>query len=840
MGAGVILRGSSMSAAAAPARPALVRASAGALAPRARAALLPLFLVSAAAVGFENALTRFFAVAKWSQYGYWVISIVMAGFAFAGVAAALFQGPMARAGVWLRALLPAAMVLAAAAGFHFTAANPFNPLALQNLATWAPQAGLIGRYYLCLLPFFFLAGLYISLVFMLNPREIGRVYAYDLIGAGAGAALVLGLMFVLHPFSLAAALLVPLAAAAWLQPGRGRWLGAIAATLALAGGEALLLDGAAPAVNDFKAVYAPLHTPGARLAAEVRSPQGYYQLLDDFTERVDTDVSNDAGLIGLPGPPRSFGLYRDGDRIAALPAPAAPDMRYAAASLSAGPYALGLAPRVLLVGASGGFRVKEALSLGARQVDVVEPEPELRRALVRGLGPSGPLAPDPRVRILAAPAMAVVSAAPPGGYDLIDLSADLLDASDENRTSFTAQALAGDLRALTPAGMVSIPVSIRDFPVYALRVLATARAAMLQAGIADPGAHVLVYRSAWNVRVLVSRTAWDGPRIAALRRFCDRLSFDISYAPGLDVAAARAGLYNDLPRVSFATGQIVSRGPDDAIADEAALVLQGRPAPSARDFNLSPVTLDRPDVHAVLRLSRPDTLLARIEILPQAEIGAVVNLVVLAQAVVIAAAVLALPLLVPGRVRTEAKGRRWALVYFPALGLGFLFLELYLIEKAAFYLNDRTSAFALVLSGMLVFSGLGALMAGRLSAHPRWAVLLAAAVVAAWSAWAFRHGEAFLLSTLSLPWTWRAGLVLAAAAPLAFALGLPFPIGLARVGEGGFLPWAWGLNGAFSVVSTPLANLVARQAGFSRLLVLAAVLYILAALVLLWSRRVLR
>ena len=44
-------------------------------------------------------------------------------------------------------------------------------------------------------------------------------------------------------------------------------------------------------------------------------------LLDDFTERVDTDVSNNAGLLGVDGPPRSFGLYRDGNRIAALPQP---------------------------------------------------------------------------------------------------------------------------------------------------------------------------------------------------------------------------------------------------------------------------------------------------------------------------------------------------------------------------------------------------------------------------------------------------------------------------------------------------------------------------------------
>src|SRR6516165_2767778 len=74
----------------------------------------------------------------------------------------------------------------------------------------------------------------------------------------------------------------------------------------------------------------------------------------------------------------------------------------------------------------------------------------------------------------------------------------------------------------------------------------------------------------------------------------------------------------------------------------------------------------------------------------------------------------------------------------------------------------------------------------------------------------------------------RAALVLVALAPVSVALGLPFPLGLARTGSGALLPWAWGLNGAFSVVATPLANLIARETGFSRVLLCAAVLYVIA------------
>ena len=59
----------------------------------------------------------------------------------------------------------------------------------------------------------------------------------------------------------------------------------------------------------------------------------------------------------------------------------------------------------------------------------------------------------------------------------------------------------------------------------------------------------------------------------------------------------------------------------------------------------------------------------------------------------------------------------WPALYFPALGLGFLFIEIFLIDKAAFYLNDYSSAFALVLTAMLIFSGLGSMIAGRCAGH---------------------------------------------------------------------------------------------------------------------------
>jgi hypothetical protein len=762
--------------------------------------LLPLFLVSFATVGFEIALTRYFAVAKWSEYGYWVISIVLAGFALSGVAMALARDAFAKRGATLLNYLPALLIATAAAGFWFTTAIPFNPLQLQNQATLWPQLGNIGLYYAALLPFFFSAGIYISLSFVRNPTSIGWVYGFDLLGAGLGALAALALMFAVHPFALLPCLLIPLALAGL---GKAK-LPTLAALLALAGGETLLLTNDTPDFNDYKAIYAPMHVPDSRTLQTIRSPRGLYMLLDDFTEHVDTDVSNNAALLGLPGPPTSFGLYRDGNRLAAVPKGPI-DAGYAPATLAALPYALHPDARALLAGTSGGFRIAELKALGAANIDAIESDPVIRASL-----PPTVLADSP------------IAAARPGRYDIIDISADFLDTAETNTSAFAAGAIATYLAALPPDGLLSLPVSIREFPAYALRVLATIRAAL-----PDAQSRVLVVRSAWNVRILVSPTPLSPATIQAARAWAEARSFDVSYFPGIE-AAPRAEIFNDLPAVSFASGTVTSGdGAHDAIADEAGAILRGEPTQSAAEFDLAPITYDRPAFYAALRLDHVALLLQRLELLPQQEIGPLINLAVLAQAVVIALIVLAVPAMGGRRLRASGPGVWRAILYFSALGLGFLFLEIFLIERASFYLNDRTSGFALVLTSMLIFSGLGAMLETRV-ARPHRALAIAVAIVLAWGALMLLALQPFLLATLSLPWPIRAALVVLAVAPPSLALGLPFPLGLARMGTGAFLPWAWGLNGAFSVIATPLANLVALGFGYAWVLLAALVLYVLA------------
>lgn len=190
-----------------------------------------------------------------------------------------------------------------------------------------------------------------------------------------------------------------------------------------------------------------------------------------------------------------------------------------------------------------------------------------------------------------------------------------------------------------------------------------------------------------------------------------------------------------------------------------------------------------------------------------------------------------MPLVGGSRIRSAGVSVWRAAIYFAALGLGFLFIELYLIERASFYLNDRTSGFALVLTAMLIFSGLGSLLSEQLATRPRLGIDIAIGVIVVWCVAVSMFLQDGMLATLDQDFVVRAALVIVVVAPVSVALGLPFPLGLSRAGSGGFLPWAWGLNGAFSVVSTPLANLISLQAGYNVVLLSALSLYVVANIV---------
>jgi hypothetical protein len=792
--------------------------------------LVPLFLVCLASIAYEISLTRFFAIASWSEYGYWVISMTMAGLAASGVAASLFSRTLMRTLPVLLPLLPILMLLAASLGWVWVTVVPFNPLELQNKQLWYDQLLNIAQYYAAIFPFFFMVGLYVSANFVLYSFRIGRVYAFDLAGAGLGAALLLALMFVVHPFWLVTCLLPALALAAWLElspvwPRMRVRVGALA-TLVIAEFATLLL--AQPRINEYKEVFAPMNTRDAKVLATVTSPKGLYQLLENFTERLDTDISNNPEIMAGAPMPSAYGLYADGNRLASLPRTTDVDTRYFVAALDALPYRLRAPENTLLLGAAGGFRIHEALRVGARRVVVLEPDNALRGALTRGIGPAPPFPVDERVSIRDTSPLATRVIAREGPFDVIDITREFLAQSDTNRAALAVEVLGDYVRMLKPGGTLSIPVSIREFTVYAVKMFGTVREGLRRAGIAEPDKHVVIYRSAWNVRILLSATPWTPEAIAAVEKFCDERSFDVVFPPKRD-GGTRA-VYNELPVISFDITEAQPAG-SDPISEEAQAAIAGQVSPYHAFFKLTPPSLDRPYFNAVLPLMRIETILDRIELVPREELVYLINLAVLAQALVIAAVVLLMPLLTRRGDALPIGRFAKSVVYFAGLGLGFLTLEIYLIEKASQYLHDRVFAFGLVLAAMLVCSGAGSLLAERVRAKPRTWLGIAVVTVLLWCELAFIGLDPLLIATATEPLAIKVAILVVVALPVSIALGMPMALGLGQFygNRLAFLPWAWAVNGACSIISTPLANLLAITVGLKALLLLGAALYAIVA-----------
>jgi hypothetical protein len=359
-------------------------------------------------------------------------------------------------------------------------------------------------------------------------------------------------------------------------------------------------------------------------------------------------------------------------------------------------------------------------------------------------------------------------------------------------------------------------------------MFATAREGLRRAGIAEPDKHVVIYRSAWNVRILLSATPWTPEAIAAVEKFCDERSFDIVFPPKPD--GSRRSVYNELPVISFDITEAQPAG-SDPISEEAQAAIAGQVSPYHAFFKLTPPSLDRPYFNAVLPLSRVETILDRIELVPREELVYLINLAVLAQALVIAAVVLLMPLLTRRGDALPIGRFAKSVVYFAGLGLGFLTLEIYLIEKASQYLHDRVFAFGLVLAAMLVCSGTGSLLAEHVRAKPRTWLGIAVVTVLIWCELAFVGLDPLLIATATEPLPIRVAILVLITLPVSIALGMPMALGLGQFyGKRlAFLPWAWAVNGACSIISTPLANLLAITVGLKALLLLGAALYAIVA-----------
>jgi hypothetical protein len=247
-------------------------------------------------------------------------------------------------------------------------------------------------------------------------------------------------------------------------------------------------------------------------------------------------------------------------------------------------------------------------------------------------------------------------------------------------------------------------------------------------------------------------------------------------------------------------------------------------------FDITPVNDERPFFYHFYRL---DKIVSIYESMgkkwqPFVE-GAYLVPIVFIQALVLSVVFILMPLLRFKRLRAMP-GRSKLLAYFLFLGLGYMFIEIVFIQKFILFLGHPVYAVSTVLFSLLTFSGLGSYFSGRLKCclrRPLIFILLlicAAAVVYAVSLPILL--DEFLGQDLAV----RLLISVATIIPIAFLMGMPFPLGISLTNERypELIPWTWAVNGCASVLGSILPVIIALSAGFSTVLLLGGLVYLAA------------
>ena len=367
------------------------------------------------------------------------------------------------------------------------------------------------------------------------------------------------------------------------------------------------------------------------------------------------------------------------------------------------------------------------------------------------------------------------------------------------------------LNSLSPTGIFTVS---RWFEPQAVsettRLLALGVASLVDAGVADPHAHLILVTQGRVATLLVSRSPFTAADAAAVERVVGEMGFSVQVSPWMEAKdprleqIAKARTAQEIDTIAAADSDFDFSAPTDA-----------RPY----FFNmLKPRAIFR---HGVFRdggivagnLRATTTLLG-----------------LLALASVLVGAIVLWPLVQAGRPDLPGPVFRSALAYFAIIGLGFMLIQIPMLQRFSIYLGHPTYTFSIVLFLMILAAGLGSFMSDRIGltrgAPLRLPLGISALVLA----------ETLLIQTAidrTMGWQLpgRTAVVAAFIVPLAFALGMCFPIGMRLVGRHSdrITAWMWGVNGASGVIASILAVMGSMWLGINSSLFLAAALYALLA-----------
>jgi predicted membrane-bound spermidine synthase len=763
-----------------------------------RVRFLGVALVSLATLALELTLTRLFSATMFYHFAFLAISLALFGSGASGVFLYVLRPRLEGEGTGrLLALFSALYAVATVAALLVILSHPLSPVA-PGLSTLASLAWIYGA---AALPFFF-AGCVVTLAVTAWARDITRLYLFDLGGAAAGClALVpmLGLLGAVDAVLLVAAIAL---LAGFLLSGR-RWrLGLLAAAAALVAGN---------------------HATGwigLRESKGLSEDIVLFSKWNSFSRVTVTRTGDPDELLVFIDSDAATILFRDASDL---------DRHRDLADRAEGlAYQLGGREKVLVIGPGGGLDVILARLHGAKDVTAVEVNPIVARDVVSAepfRTYSGRLYEQPGVRLVVDEGRSFLRRSRES-YDLI--AATMVDtwaataagafALSENNL-YTVEAFSDYLDRLSPGGVLSMNRWYQDPPDQLLRIVALGRAALAARGEADAGRHFVIVRGPregmplTTATVLLKRSPFTDAEVESIEAFARRRELELLYTP-------RTRPASDLTRL------VTARDP--------AAVWRASPN------DVSPTTDDRPFFFQTVR---PGSVLskrwARGE-WRRTNLGTLVlsGLVVIT-AFVVVAFVLGPLLLVRRRLAGTARRARLPfLLYFACLGAGFIVVEVVLVQKCVLFLGHPAYALTVVLFALLLWSGLGSFASGRfpedrLARRLRWVIVAVAGLVVL----AVLVLSPLFYALVHLAAPWRILITVAALAPLGLALGMPMPTGIRLLHERApeLIPWAWGVNGAASVLGSVGAVALAMVVGFNAALLTGAALYLAALGFVLWA-----
>lgn len=777
--------------------------------------LLSISLLSAAIIAFQLVLMQILSIVQWHHFAYMVISVAMLGFGAAGTVLSLLRTWMTKHTEILIPLLMLAtgLFMSLVVGWSQASFVRFDSYLL--FADYSQAVNLMFTYLLFFVPFFF-GALAIGIMFVRYVDVIGKIYFADLLGSGVGGLLTLMLLWVFSPQQLPAVIAVlPLLAGLIIRPMIPY---TILFTLILLW---QLFHPPQLIPSQYKDLSKTLLLPEAKIIVEKSSPYGLVQTVTSPVLRYAPGLSLTAQTTAQV----KAAVFVNGEWLGPVTGWKGADTSFILDyTTSALPYAMAKRNKALVLRANTGIDIAHAINRGVESVTTAEPNSIILSLLKGELAPASDsllFHPQIKVRNLEPRTFLMMDTA---SYDLIILpmtgtfggSSGLYALQEQS--IMTKEAFREMWLKLNEGGAVSI-TSWMDYPIRnPLKVLATMVEVLNDLGIANPRAHLVAVRSWGTITFIMTKSPLTTSEVANIRSFCDELMFDPAILPDLKPGERSSNNQLQDERFFQYIDQILSDGRKELYRDY--------------DFNIQPATDNQPFFSQFLRWEALNRL-ARFfgnRSLPFFEVGYLLVLVTLVQIAIASFVLILLPLLKLGWI---GKSKLGILLYFSGIGLGYMFVEIVLIQHFILYFGSPVYSASAVITALLVFSGLGSYVSGKFILN-RKRLLTLFGLIALLLVIDSLILIPLLQHTVHFGLAFKLLIVLLLIGPLAFLMGMPFPSGLSLVSKSNpaAIPWAWGVNGCTSVISTALATILSVELGFNWVLLLSALAYCLPIIAL--------